>query len=116
MRVEANGTKPDGDPEVPREWTEEQLRYRVLATVYAQAGARCEHEVSGTTIGTELGLRYEDLYRLLHFLEYNGYLDYRDSGPLVCITRKGIEYISDVARCRRSIRSSGLCLKFAAQD
>jgi predicted transcriptional regulator len=107
----AGGENSERLRETPREWSEEQLRYQVLTTVYAHTGAHCEREVTGTMIGSELKLKYEDLFRIIHFLEYNGYLDYRGSGPRVCITEKGIRYLLESARRRRSIRSRGLDLR-----
>ena len=93
------------------EWTEEQLRYRVLVTVYALTGAGCEEEVAGAAIEAALGLRFEDLCRLIHFLEYHGFLDYRGSGPRVGITKKGIDYIRQTARRRQSIRTPDVHLR-----
>ena len=86
------------------DWTEEQMRYKVLDAVYGRAGAQCDREVTGTEIGAQLDLRYEDLFRLIHFLEYHGYLLYLGAGPRVCVTRKGVEYIEEVAGRRRSVR------------
>jgi predicted transcriptional regulator len=87
------------------DWGQEQLRYRILERIYESSGAQCENPISGTQIGSSLDLRYEELFRTIHFLEHNGYLDYLDVGPRVCITRKGIRYIEEHAGRRRSIRS-----------
>ncbi len=89
----------------PAEWSEEQLRYRVLRAVYDKGGARCERTVTGTTIGADLDLRYEDLFRVIHFLEFNGFLDYLGAGPRVCITPKGVHYVAEAAGRRKSLRS-----------
>lgn len=86
------------------EWRREQVRYRVLAWVYDRTGVNCDVAVTGTQIGAALGLSYEELYRVIHFLEDRGYLDYQGAGPTVCITAKGIRYLEVDARKRRSIR------------
>jgi hypothetical protein len=92
--------------QMPREWGEERLRYRILKTVYDRAGAQCEKTVTGSEIGAALDLRYEDLFRVVHFLEHNGYLIYLGAGPRVCISGKGIGYIEKAAARRRSVRSA----------
>lgn len=85
-------------------WSEEQLRYRILRTVYERSGGRCEGIVTGSEIGMLLDLRYEDLFRVIHFLEHHRYIEYLGIGPRVCITEKGIRYIETVALRRRSVR------------
>lgn len=86
------------------EWSEERLRYNVLSTIYERTGASCETTITGTEVGALLQLKYEDLFRVIHFLEFNGYLKYLDSGPRVCITFKGLRYIEELAGRRRSLR------------
>ena len=86
------------------DWGEERLRYKVLSTVYDRAGASCERTVTGTEIGSILDLRYEDMFRVIHFLESHGYLKYLDAGPRVCLTPNGLRYIEELAGRRRSIR------------
>lgn len=98
-------TSGDNGTVLRYEWRREQLRYRVLAWVYEQTGTNCELPVTGTQIGAALGLPYEELYRVIHFLEDRGYLSYRGAGPRVCITEKGISYLEIDARKRRSIRN-----------
>lgn len=87
------------------EWRREQLRYRVLEWVYEHTGADCSVAVTGTQVGAALMLSYEELYRVIHFLEDRGYLNYRGAGPRVCITERGIRYLQVEARNRRSIRA-----------
>ena len=91
-------------PERP-DWDEERLRYAVLSTIYERAGASCEQTVTGTDIGAALNLRFEDLFRVVHFLEFHGFLKYLDAGPRVCITDKGLRYVEELAGRRRSIRT-----------
>lgn len=88
------------------EWDEERLRYSVLSTIYERAGASCENTVTGTEVGAVLDLKYEDLFRVIHFLEYNGYLKYLGAGPRVCITDRGLRYVEELAGRRRSVRNS----------
>lgn len=86
------------------EWRREQLRYQVLDWVYDRTGADCSLTVTGTQIGAGLGLSYEELYRIIHFLEDRGYLSYLGVGPRVCITEKGVRYLETESRKRKSIR------------
>jgi hypothetical protein len=88
----------------PPEWTEQQLRYQVLRAVYDRSGGRCEKPASGSAIGADLNLRYEDLFRVVGYLERAGYLVKPEAGPTVCITPKGQTYIAAEAGRRRSIR------------
>lgn len=86
------------------DWDEERLRYHVLSAIYERAGASCERTVTGTEIGAVLNLKFEDLFRVIHFLEVKGYLKYLDAGPRVCITAAGLRYIEELAGRRRSLR------------
>jgi predicted transcriptional regulator len=90
---------------VPRhEWRREQLRYSVLELVFQRTGSNCELSVTGSEIGAALELPYEELYRVVHYLENRGFLNYRGAGPRVCITTKGIRYLEELSGRRRSIR------------
>lgn len=82
----------------------EKLRYQVLQWVYDHAGAACTVPVTGSQIGSALHLPYEELYRVIHYLEDRGYLVYLGAGPTVCITDKGIRYLEEEAGNRRTIR------------
>jgi len=92
--------------EASANWREERLRYNILRVVYDLAGARCDKVVTGSEIGSLLDLRYEDLFRIIHFLENHAYLTYLGPGPRVCITDRGIRYIEQLALRRRSLRNS----------
>jgi hypothetical protein len=85
-------------------WQEERLRYEVLRFVYDHAGASCMHEVTGSQIGAALQLNYEELYRIVHFLENRGYLRYLGAGPRVCLSDDGIRYLEELAVRRRTVR------------
>jgi hypothetical protein len=86
------------------EWGEEQLRYRILRTVYDLTDGRCEASVTQTSIGAALDLRYEDLFRVVNFLSAHDYLATVGDGSNLCITRQGADYIETVAGRRRSVR------------
>lgn len=88
----------------PLEWTEEQLRYRILRAVYDQAGGDCVETVTATEIGAGLGLAHEDLFRSLNLLEQANFLFRVDDEPSVCVTPKGIRYLEKHAGRRRSVR------------
>jgi hypothetical protein len=87
------------------EWGEEQLRFQVLRAVYDRGAKDCGDAVAGAQIGAALNVRYEDLFRVIHFLEYHGYLQYLGAGPRVCITPKGLHYIEEGADRRQTVRT-----------
>jgi hypothetical protein len=80
------------------------MRYEVLAAVYqgCSGEAGCTLLVSAFT--QELGIWREELFRVLEFLDRKGYLIYHGAGPLVSLTRVGIEYIEKGGGRRKSIR------------
>jgi len=86
------------------EWNEEQLRYRILRTIFERAGTQCDVGVSVNEIGTELDLRFEDLFRSLSFLDERGYLTHLAAEARVCLAEKGVRYIQEGAGRRRSLR------------
>jgi hypothetical protein len=88
----------------PPIWEEERLRYEILSFVHQHSGESCSEEVSGAQIGAALHLPYEDLYRVVHFLENQGYLVYLGAGPRVCLSEKGARYLRQNARRRRTVR------------
>lgn len=87
------------------DWSEEQLRFRMLESIRTLAGDRCDKAVTADTLGTELGLHYEDVFRVLDFLRGAGYLVHLEGGARVCITPAGVHYLAEKAQRRRSVRS-----------
>ena len=63
--------------------------------------------VKASEVGADLDYGPEETYRIVHFLERCGYLDYLGAGPSVCITRLGIEYLDRGRGRRRSVRDAG---------
>lgn len=89
----------------PEEWSEERLRYRVLRTIFDRAGADCTQQITLTEVGTELGIGYEELFRAATVLQEHDYIFHVEGGT-VCITPKGIRYISSAAGRRMTVRVS----------
>lgn len=89
---------------VIQQWSEERLRYQVLRAIYERAGADCTRSITATEIGARLEIDYENLFRVLGFLEEHQYLLRVGPEPLVCITLKGIRYIEKAAGRRQSLR------------
>ncbi len=96
------------DTNLPPEWSEERLRYRILRTVYERTGANCIHTLTATEIGSHLSVGYEDLFRIIHFLSEHHFLFPIGEGPRVCITPKGIRYIEKAAGRRMTVRAPEL--------
>jgi DNA-binding IclR family transcriptional regulator len=92
------------DPADPAAWSEEQLRFRVLRAVCQRSGRRCARPVPGSAIGAQLGLNYEDLFRIVSTLERGGFLTSFARGATLCITPKGMAYLAAGAGRRRSVR------------
>lgn len=64
-----------------------------LERVRDRAGADCSTPVPGAVVGDALGLSREITYRLVDHLSARGYLDYVGSGPRICITARGLEWL-----------------------
>jgi hypothetical protein len=95
---------------VPPDWSEERLRYRILRAIYDRTGADCVRTMTATEIGAYLSIGYEDLYRVIHWLAEHEYLFPVGEGPRVCVTPKGIRYIEKAAGRRMTIRTSAPAL------
>ena len=93
----------EATPEHP-DWTEERLRYQVLRYVYDHTGGDCTSSVEASGIGAGVGLRYEDLFRTLYYLESHQFV-FALHGTNYCITPKGIRYIERGAGRRQTIRA-----------
>jgi len=73
--------------------SEREVR-RFLERVREAAGADCATPVAGSAVGDALGLSRETTYRLVDHLSARGYLHYVGTGPRVCITARGLEWLS----------------------
>ena len=80
------------------------MRYEVLATLYQACEGKAGCALTVSRFSQELGIWREELFRVLEFLDRKGYIIYHGAGPLVSITRRGIDYIEQEAVRRRSIR------------
>lgn len=77
---------------------------RFLDRVRGVAGADCSMPVAGADVGDALGLSRETTYRLVDHLSARGYLDYVGPGPRICITARGLEWLSGAgARLRAQV-------------
>ena len=80
------------------------MRYEVLLVVYSATDADVGLPVRVTGFVRELGVWEPELFRAVEWLVMKGYLEYLSVGPTVTITRKGVLYIEQGARKRRTIR------------
>ena len=91
-------------PQEHAEWVEDQLRYRVLLSVYERAGAHCATSVLAEQVESDVNLPGDTLSDELALLEEWKYLFTVGPGPRICITPKGIRYIEQSAGRRKSLR------------
>jgi len=85
-------------------WREERVRFEVLAAVYEACGGRKGCALAASQLTERLGIRREQLFRALEFLDRNEYLTYHGAGPMVSIAQRGIDHIEHRSERRRSIR------------
>ena len=85
-------------------WREERMRYAVLAAVHRETEGKAGVALLVSNFTEELGIWREELFRVLEFLDRKGYIVYHGAGPLVSITRDGIDYIERTGGRRKSIR------------
>jgi hypothetical protein len=89
----------------PFDWREERLRYQVLRFVYDTVGPECEAIVNGAQIGTALALGFDELLRVVLWLDGHGYVHQLSGGSRLCLTPKGVAYLEESGGRRRSLRN-----------
>lgn len=95
--------QPSMSAREPFDWREERLRYQVLQFIYDRLGSRVDECVSGLQVGTALGLGFDEVLRVVTWLDRHGYA--HDLGGIrVCVAPRGIEYLRSGAKRRRSLR------------
>lgn len=87
-------------------WLHERHRYQVLSHVYRRVNADCTKPFACAALPDELGFTREEVFRIIHDLEYRGYLAYIGSGPRVRLTPLAVGYLLIDSGRRRSIRGS----------
>src|SRR5687767_4533860 len=85
-------------------WREERMRYEVLAAIYQGCEGKAGCTLVVSAFAQELGIWREELFRVLEFLDRKGFIVYHGAGPLVSMTRNGIDYIERMGGRRKSIR------------
>jgi hypothetical protein len=85
-------------------WREERMRYEVLAAVYRECEGKVGCTLTVSAFAQELGIWREELFRVLEFLDRKGYIVYHGAGPLVSLTRMGLDYVERTGGRRKSIR------------
>jgi hypothetical protein len=85
-------------------WREERMRYEVLEAVYREVEGKTGIALVASAFTQRLGIWREELFRVLEFLDRKGYIAYQGAGPLVSMTRHGVEYIERTCGRRKSIR------------
>ena len=89
----------------PSEWADERLRFQLLQLIYDRTGPYADKVVSSREIGTALGLPFDEVLRLVSWLEEHQYIHYFGGGRCVCLSSHGAAYIEERAQRRKSIRA-----------
>ena len=87
-------------------WLGERHRYEVLSHIYRMANADCSVGIGCAAIAQELGFPREEVFQILHELEFLGFLAYVGSGPRVRLSPRAVAYLLLDSGRRRSIRDA----------
>lgn len=95
---------------------EERMRYEVLYAIYHATDRLPCIQIDTSRFLAGLGVWREELERVLRYLGESGFLTRDDQalggtlekGVVVCITQKGIDYLQQNARRRKTIRDQTL--------
>ena len=85
-------------------WFEERLRYQTLRYIFDTAGPNCDQIITGPQIGVGLGLRSDEIFRVVDWLDRHGYLHGFGSRPDLCLTPKAIAFFEAASERRKSLR------------
>lgn len=80
------------------------MRFEVLDMLYRATEGHPDREINAWGVAVDLGIWHAELFRVVEWLERNGFLRYCGAGPTVCLTRAGVNFVELDAGGRRSIR------------
>ena len=83
----------------------ERDSFILLQHVYTVTGADPAVAVNGSRVGQELGFAEEEASRLIHYLNWVGYMKQSAAGPHLSIAPGGVEYLEREAGRRHSVRA-----------
>jgi hypothetical protein len=83
---------------------EERMRFEVLELIFLSVDGRAEVEKNVADFVHHLGTWHAELFRVVEWLDRRGFIRYCGAGPTVCLTERGIQFVSSEAGRRRSIR------------
>lgn len=84
---------------------EERMRFEVLNVLYRAVEGEVDVQRNVRPFAVDLGVWHAELFRIVEWLERQGLIRYCGAGPVVCLTDKGVGFISRGGE-RRSIRDS----------
>jgi hypothetical protein len=87
---------------------EERMRYEVLNLISTSVGGQPEVEKNVSSFIHQLGTWHAELFRVVEWLDRQGFIRYCGAGPTVCLTPRGVAFLDSAAGRRRSIRDSDL--------
>lgn len=83
----------------------ERDSFILLQHVYTVTGADPAMPVNGTRVGNDLGFAPDEASRLIHYLNWVGYMKESAAGPHLSLAPEGIEYLERRAGRRHSVRA-----------
>ena len=69
-------------------------------------GADPDVPVNGSRVGIDLGFAPDESTRLIHYLNWIGYMKASAAGPHLSLSSEGIEYLEQHAGRRHSVRAA----------
>jgi DNA-binding IclR family transcriptional regulator len=82
----------------------EHHRYLVLRQIHEHCGSDSRAIAAGPELVRETGLSPAELYRIVEYLAWIGYVNYLGAGPRVRISREGREYVLQGRGRRETVR------------
>lgn len=92
----------DGWAEARRQ-REERMRHEILDMIHRVSAGDTGRLIHCAAFAQDLGVWKEEVYRVIDFLDRAGFIRYRGAGPVVCMTRRGVEHLASEAGARRRI-------------
>jgi len=83
------------------------MRHEVLHMLYRVAEGEPEQVVNAWSFSVDLGVWQAEVFRVIEWLERQGFVSYHGAGPAISITPKGVDYLKGEWNRRSTVRESG---------
>lgn len=84
------------------------MRFEVLTLLYQASEGKEDAERNAWAFAVDLGIWHAELFRIVEWLASHGLMRYCGAGPIVCLTRRGVDFLERPGERRQSIRESDL--------